>query len=228
VGARRGERLYNCPFSRQLNVKRRVSAYRLAKVCRPVEHWALKKIAMYGGSFDPIHNGHLILARDAIEQLGLEKLILIPASVSPFKNPPVASAEMRLSMLRAAIEGEMGFCVDDCELRRPPPSYTIDTITDIRQHQPNAEIFCLVGDDNVRDLAKWHRFAELEKLVRFVVLDRHAQPMSHSYPVVRRKIDISATEIRKRVAAGQSIRYLVPSAVEEIIRREKLYREKSQ
>lgn len=160
-----------------------------------------------------------------MEQLGLEKLILIPAAVSPSKDPPLASGEIRLSMLRAAIEGEMGFCVDDCELRRAPPSYTIDTITDIRQRLPAAEIFCLVGDDNIHDLPKWHRFSDLEKLVHFVVLDRHAQPMSHPYPVVRRKIDISATEIRKRVAAGQSIRYLVPNAVEEIIRCEKLYGE---
>ena len=121
------------------------------------------KIAIYGGSFDPIHHGHLILAHDAIEQLELEKVILVPVAVSPFKKPPIASGEMRLSMLRGAIKGEMGFAVDDCELRRSPPSYTIDTVVDIRRREPGAEIFCLIGDDNVRDLAKWHRFAELEK-----------------------------------------------------------------
>ena len=183
------------------------------------------KIAIYGGSFDPIHHGHLILARDATEQLGLEKVILIPAAVSPFKKPPIASGEMRLSMLRAAIEGEMGFAVDDCELRRPAPSYTIDTVADIRRREPGVEIFYLIGDDNVRDLTKWHRFVELEKLVRFAVLGRTGEQVSHSYPLIQRRIDISATEIRKRVASGKSIRYLVPQAVEEIIRRKKLYRE---
>lgn len=161
-----------------------------------------------------------------MEQLGLEKVIFIPAAVSPLKRkPPLSSGEMRLSMLRTAIEGEMGFAVDDCELRRRPPSYTLDTISDIRRREPAAEIFCLIGDDNVLDLPNWHRFAELEKLVRFAVLGRTGTQVNHSYPFIQRRIDISATEIRKRVASGKSIRYLVPPTVEEIIRREKLYRE---
>jgi nicotinate-nucleotide adenylyltransferase len=190
-----------------------------------VERWALK-IGIYGGSFDPIHHGHLVLARDAMEQLGLEKVIFIPAAVSPLKEkPPLSSGEMRLTMLRAAIAGEMKFAVDDCELRRLPPSYTIDTVSDIRRREPAAEIFCLIGDDNVRDLHQWHRFAELEKLVRFAVLGRTGKQVNHSYPLIQRRIDISATEIRKRVASGKSIRYLVPETVEEIICREKLYQE---
>jgi len=115
--------------------------------------------------------------------------------------------------------------VDDCELRRPPPSYTIDTVEEIRRRKNNAEIYCLIGEDNMDNLTNWHRFAELEKMVRFVVLDRTGQSPSHSYQLIRCKIDISATEIRKRVASGRSIRYFVPPAVEEIIRREKLYLE---
>jgi nicotinate-nucleotide adenylyltransferase len=183
------------------------------------------KIAVYGGTFDPIHHGHLILAREAREMLGLENVIFVPAAVSPLKESPVASAEMRLWMLRAAIEDEAGFVVDDCELRRSPPSYTIDTIEEIRTREGDAEIYYLIGDDNVPALAKWHRFDELKKAVRFVVLDRTGRKPNHPYPIVRRRIDISATEIRKRVACGQSIRYLVPLAVEKIIRREKLYQE---
>jgi nicotinate-nucleotide adenylyltransferase len=185
----------------------------------------MRKIGIYGGTFDPIHHGHLILAREAREMLGLEKVVFVPAPVSPFKDSPVASATVRLSMLQAAIEGEMGFAVDDCELQRPPPSYTIDTIEEIRRREVDSEIYCLIGEDNVPTLTKWHRFAELEKVVRFVVLDRTSTGTKYLYPTVHRRIDISATEIRKRVASGQSIRYFVPRAVEEIIKREKLYRE---
>ena len=191
-----------------------------------VEHSALKKIAIYGGTFDPIHHGHLIVAREARERLRAEEVIFVPARVSPFrKAAPVARDEIRLSMIQAAIEKEPGFAMDDCELRRPPPSYTIDTVEQIRRLNGAATIYCLVGEDNVSKLTKWRRFADLEKMVRFVVLDRTGQQPSHVYPVIRRKIDISATEIRKRVATGRSIRYFVPPAVEEIIRREKLYLE---
>jgi nicotinate-nucleotide adenylyltransferase len=183
------------------------------------------KIAVYGGTFDPIHHGHLILAREAREIFGLEKIIFVPAAASPFKCSPFANGEMRLSMLRIAIEGETGFVLDDCELNRTAPSYAIDTVEQIRRREVDSEIYYLIGEDNVPTLSKWHRFGELEKLVRFIVLDRTGRGRSDHYPTVHRRIDISATEIRKRVASGQSIRYLVPRAVEEIIRREKLYRE---
>jgi nicotinate-nucleotide adenylyltransferase len=193
-----------------------------------VERWALKKMAIYGGTFDPVHHAHLILARDALETLGVDEVIFVPAAISPLKEgAPIASSESRLAMLRAAVKGESRFSVEDCELRRPPPSYTIDTVEELRGRNSDAAIYCLVGEDNVARLTKWHRFAELEKMVRFIVLDRTGQPPSHSYPVIERKIDIAATEIRKRVASGRSIRYLVPPAVEEIIRRQKLYLEQS-
>ncbi len=184
-----------------------------------------KKIGVYGGTFDPIHRAHLILAREACEKLDLEELIFVPAAVSPHKGSPAASAEMRLSMLRAAIEGEIAFAVDDCELRRAPPSYTIDTVEEIQQRQTGSEIFYLVGEDNVAALASWHCFERLQKMVRFIVLDRTGAQSNHPYDVVHRKIDISATDIRKRIASGRSIRYLLPPRVEEIIRRNNLYLE---
>ena len=186
----------------------------------------MKKIAIYGGTFDPVHHAHLILARQAIETLGLDKVILVPAAISPLKKAaPVASGEVRLAMLRAAIKGEPEFEVDDCELLRPPPSYTIDTVEEIRQRESDAAIYCLIGEDNVEQLPRWHRFSELEKMVRFVILDRSGKQPSHSYQLIHRRIDISATEIRRRVAQNESIRYLVPDSVQEIIQREKLYRE---
>jgi len=189
----------------------------------------LKKIAIYGGTFDPVHHAHLILARDAIETLGLDKVILVPAAISPLKKAaPVAGGEVRLAMLKAAIKGEPEFEVDECELLRPPPSYTIDTVEEIRRRECDAAIYCLIGEDNVEQLPRWHRFADLEKTVRFVVLDRSGKQPLHSYQLIHRRIDISATEIRRRVAQRESIRYLVPESVEEIVQGKKLYREQSQ
>jgi nicotinate-nucleotide adenylyltransferase len=188
----------------------------------------LKKIAIYGGTFDPVHHAHLILAREAIETLGLEKVILVPAAISPLKKAaPVASGDVRLAMLRAAIKSQPEFEVDECELLRPPPSYTIDTVEEIRRRECEAMLYWLIGDDNVEQLPQWHRFSELEKLVRFVVLNRTGKQPTHSYQLIHRRIDISATEIRRRVAQHEPIRYLVTESVEEIIQREKLYREHS-
>ena len=189
----------------------------------------LKKIAIYGGTFDPVHHAHLILAREAIETLDLDKVILVPAAISPLKKvAPVASGEVRLTMLQAAIKGEPKFEADECELLRPPPSFTIDTVEEIRRRECDLSIYWLIGEDNIEQLPRWHRFAELERMVRFVVLDRTGKPPSHTYQLIHRPIDISATEIRRRVAQNESIRYLVPESVEEIIQREKLYREQSQ
>jgi len=186
----------------------------------------LKKIGIFGGTFDPIHHAHLILARDALEQLQLESVIFIPAAIAPHKlGRTTVPAEIRLEMLRAAIEGEPQFCLDAMELERPGPSYTVDTMEALSARDPGREFVCLIGEDNVAALPTWHRFAELSKLVQFVVLDRSGLKTAHPYPVVRRLLDISATDIRNRVAHGQSIRYLVPPAVEKIIRERLLYRE---
>jgi nicotinate-nucleotide adenylyltransferase len=186
----------------------------------------VKKIGIFGGTFDPVHHAHLILARDAVEQLALDSLIFIPAASSPHKlGQGATSAQVRLEMLRAAIEGESRFCLDTVELDRPPPSYTIDTVELLRKREPDTELFFLVGGDNVARLDTWHRFPELEQLVQFVVLDRTGLNTPHPYPAIRRRIEISATDIRNRVALGQSIRYLVPPAVEKIIRERQLYLE---
>jgi len=186
----------------------------------------LRKIGIYGGTFDPIHHGHLILAREACETLALEKMIFVPAAVSPHKLGRVfAPAEIRLEMLRVAIDGERCFEIDESELHRNPPSYTIDTVELIRDREAGAQIFYFVGEDNVIALPSWHRFEELRELVQFVVLHRTGFKTKASYPIIRRCCDISATEIRKRVATGDSIRYLVPPAVEEIIHHTQLYRE---
>jgi nicotinate-nucleotide adenylyltransferase len=184
----------------------------------------LKKIGIYGGTFDPIHHAHLILAREAREQLGLAEVIFVLAALSPNKvDQECASAAARWQMLNAAIEGEAGFTASRLELDRPPPSYTIDTVETLRAENPDAELFFLLGEDNLADLPRWRRFADLGQLVQFVVLDRTGAAPETPYITIRRWIDISSTTIRNRVARGESIRYLVPEAVEEIIRRRNLY-----
>lgn len=186
----------------------------------------LKKIGIYGGSFDPIHHGHLILAREALESLGLAEVIFVLAAQSPHKalTRPTRTA-VRWEMLSAAITGERRFSASRLEIDRPPPSYSIDTVEGLRAEKSDAKLFFLLGEDNLPLLPSWHRFDELRRLVQFVVLDRSGEALDERYRVVRRRIDISATTIRKRVASGQTIRYLVPEAVEQIIRREKLYQE---
>lgn len=184
----------------------------------------MKKIGIFGGSFDPVHHGHLILAREALETLPLDRILFIPAAQSPHKTARQSTpAQLRWEMLRAAIASEPGFDLSRIEIDRPPPSYSIDTVETLRAEMSDAQFFFLVGQDNLPELRSWHRFEDLQRLVQFVVLDRSCEDADYNYPAVRRKIDISATAIRNRVASGRSIRYLVPEAVEEIIRRENLY-----
>ena len=185
----------------------------------------MKKIGIYGGTFDPIHDAHLILAREAREQLGLMEVRFVLAAQSPDKvDQQSANAEARWEMLRVAIDGEPGFAASRIELDRPAPSYTIDTVEAFHAAQPDAELFFLLGEDNLAGLPRWHRFETLRKLVRFVVLDRTGAAPDMGHLMIRRRIDISSTVIRNRVAIGQSIRYLVPEAVEQIIRCEQLYK----
>jgi nicotinate-nucleotide adenylyltransferase len=186
----------------------------------------LKKIGIFGGTFDPIHHGHLILARDAVEQLQLETVIFVPAAISPHKleREPTAP-DARLEMVRSAIADEPRFALDPMELERGAPSYAVETVEALRARDRDAAFYFLVGEDNVTRLHTWHRFAELRAMVQFVVLDRTGLETEHPYPIIRRHVDISATDIRNRIASGHSIRYLVPPAVEKIIHDRKLYRE---
>lgn len=189
----------------------------------------MKKIGIYGGSFDPIHHAHLILARETLETLDLSEVIFVPAAQSPHKaDTTPAPAEVRWEMITSAIRGEPRFAVSRVEIDRPPPSYTVTTVEELRALYPDAECFFLLGEDNFEQLGSWHRFEELRQMVKFVVLDRSETEVEYPCPTIRRKIDISATTIRNRVASGHSIRYLVPEAVEQIIRREKLYQGKKQ
>lgn len=189
------------------------------------------RIGLYGGTFDPIHLGHLILARHAAEQLGLSQIVFIPAAISPHKlsRAPAAPADVRWAMVQAAIVGEPQFAADDCELHRSGPSYAFDTVTSFRRQMPGAGIAYLIGEDNVRELPTWHRIAELREIVQFAVFRRRLAgppppPGAGPFPIIDRAIDISSTDIRMRVAAGLSIRYLVTDPVAHLIDAHQLYR----
>jgi nicotinate-nucleotide adenylyltransferase len=184
------------------------------------------KIGLFGGTFDPVHNGHLILAREAVEQLQLDRLIFIPNTLSPHKQACTsAPASLRMEMVRQAIAGEVKFEADDLEIRRTGPSYAVDTVEEMLRRHPDAQLFYLIGEDNVAELHTWRRSEELQRLVLFVVLSRRVHEVVHLFPVVERDIEISATEIRKRVAKGSSIRYLVPESVLAIIEKHHLYQD---
>lgn len=188
------------------------------------------RLAIYGGTFDPIHHGHLLLARDALEQLKFDAVLFVPARQSPFKTgPPGATANQRVAMLKLALKGERRFWLTRCEVDRPPPSYSYDTALEILENFPKAQLFWLVGGDQLRALDQWHRAADLRRLVTFVLLPRGpAAPKRLPASVLDlpqpRQIDISATEIRRRVKAHLPIDHLLPPSVTAYIQRHGLYR----
>ncbi len=186
------------------------------------------RLALYGGSFDPIHHGHLILARDALEQLSLDRVIFIPAAHSPHKLARTpADGALRRAMLAAALADEPRFVLDDSELLRPGPSFSIETVERIAAEFPGARLHYLIGADNLRELHTWRRIEDLRRIAQFVVFGRGAEAAddSHGFPTISRRVDISATEIRARVARAASIRYLVPEPVSSIIADNHLYQE---
>ena len=183
------------------------------------------KIGLYGGSFDPIHNGHLILARDAMERLGLEKVVLLPARISPHKlDRPPASPEARCQMLAAAIAGEPNFEMDACEIEREGPSFTVDTVRVFNESYPGAKLYYFIGDDNLPELDTWKDIASLQQSAQFVVLSRAGMPFLSKFPTITRHVEISSTEIRNRVARGLSVRYMVPPPACAVIAKLGLYR----
>lgn len=185
-------------------------------------------VGLFGGSFDPVHHGHLIVGQVAAETLGLEALRFVPAREQPFKRGRhAAPAEARTAMLDLAVAGYPGFQVEQAELERPAPSYTVDTLRVLRVREPGVGFVLLVGSDAAAELAEWREAAEVGKLAEIVVFARPGSDVPGS-SLIRRvirvpSIDISATEIRRRVRDGRSIRYWVPDAVAEYITRHRLY-----
>lgn len=188
-------------------------------------------IGLYGGSFDPIHLGHLLVAQAAQEELQLARLFFLPAAQSPFKpqQPPTAAAD-RLRLLRLALAGHQAYEVDDQEIRRGGISYTIDTVRDYLARYPGHDLYYLIGADHVPTLPKWREACALAEALTFLVIPR---PGANLDPPVAGPfrfrmlsgfpLRVSSSEIRERVRSGKSIRHLVPEAVVESIRNNRLY-----
>ena len=175
-----------------------------------------------------MHHGHLIVARVAAESLGLAQVRFVPAREQPFKRGQHAvAAEHRAAMLALAIEGESGFAVEQAELQRPAPSYTVDTLRHLRATEPGMALTLLLGADAAAELEEWRSAEELPRLARIVAFARPGAVVPASRLIAGTvevpAIDISATAIRARVRDGRSVRYWVPDAVAEYILRHRLY-----
>jgi len=215
-----------------------------------------ERIVLFGGTFNPIHTGHLIVARSVAEYFHFERVTFVPAYVPPHKTSQgegtsgessarfQASAEERLEMIRLAIAGEALFDVSDMELKRRPPSYTFETLMALRQqHGLDVSLYWIIGADMLADLPAWHRAGEVVDMATIITASR--PPYSERLPATLEKlrdsfiaeqvarlgagvaptplIDITSTQIRHRVRAGKSIRYLTPDSVINYIYGERLY-----
>ncbi len=188
------------------------------------------KEGIFGGTFDPPHIGHLIAAESARRALELDRIRFIPAAVPPHKRgrTDITPAPVRLEMVKRAVAGNPGFLVDDQELKRKGPSYTVDTIQQLCTEFPSTEFTLLIGMDNLADFPAWKEPERIRSLAKVVVLSR---PAVEKPPRKREGfrlvtiplIEVSSSSIRQMVRQGRSIRYLVPERVVEVIVRERLY-----
>jgi nicotinate-nucleotide adenylyltransferase len=202
------------------------------------------RIGLFGGSFDPVHHGHLIAASTALEAFELDRIVLIPCHIQPHKHAgPLTPGADRMAMLQQAVEANDALSVSDIELQRGGISYTIDTLDALQQQFPEAELYFIIGEDSLTDLHRWHRIEELLERCRFITLARPGSnarnqppealnlPSHHAERILAsiadsRLIDISSSDIRTRIASGRSIRYLVPLQVEAYILLHRLYAQK--
>ncbi len=204
------------------------------------------RIGMFGGSFDPPHVGHLLLAQDVRDALALDRLLVVPVATQPLKSDGRTSPEHRLAMVRRCFDGVTGIQVDPIEIDRGGLSFTVDTVEAFRRRWPLAEFHLLIGDDVLATLPRWREPERLLTLVRLVVMHRELDgersttsppDLSAGLPVAEaihealqaghrlatRRIDVTSTEIRARVRAGRSIRGFVPVPVEDYIASAGLY-----
>jgi nicotinate-nucleotide adenylyltransferase len=200
------------------------------------------RVGVFGGTFDPVHTGHLILAEQAREQARLDAVWFVPAAHPPHKpDVELTRFEQRVEMLRLAVAGSAAFAIDEVEKDLPGPNYTADTLAELARRHPEHEFFLLLGSDALRDLPGWHDPARFLDRTTLVVMVRPGHPVP---PVAKLRegaklprnvplrvvelevplIDISSRDLRHRAAAGRSLRYFMPRAVECYILEKGLYR----
>jgi len=205
----------------------------------------MRRVGVLGGTFDPVHFGHLRPAVEVRAALALDELRLLPCRVSPLRDEPAASPEDRLHMLQLAVEGEPDLAVDARELDRLPPSYTADTLAEMRAEDPETCLHFILGADAFAGFDRWHRWRDILELAHLVVTRRPGSALEPPAELRERvtedaseldaapagrvlvqpitQLDFSATEMRRLAATGGELRYAVPDAVRHYIEQEKLY-----
>ena len=193
------------------------------------------RLGLYGGTFDPIHLGHLILAEQCREACGLDQVWFVVAGAPPHKPGQRTAVSHRLEMARIAVAGHPAFEVSEIEARRPGPHYSVETLAEIHGERPGDDLFFLIGADSLGDLPTWRQPQEIARLATIVVVNRPGIDPAASLPdlgpgtrplasVAIPPIGIASHDLRRRLAEGRSIRYLVPRGVEAYINAQGLYR----
>lgn len=186
----------------------------------------MKRVGILGGTFDPPHIGHLIIAEEARLALNLDEIWFIPTAVPPHKTGTMTSSQHRLKMLQLAIKDNPAFMVNDLEIKREGKSYTYDTMVILKKENPHTDFYFIIGGDMVNYLPHWYRINDLQKLVQFVGIKRSNEPLSTDYSFIEvdvPTIDISATFIRNRLNRDKTVRYFIPSSVNAYIEEAELY-----
>lgn len=182
-------------------------------------------VGILGGTFDPVHNAHLAIARAALGQLGLQKVLWIPTGAPPYRDLPIAAAHHRLAMLRLALAGEPRYALDERELAPGHSGYTVDTLATLRRESPGCEFFLLLGADQYAKLSTWQRPEELHELCRIAVFARPgwaiADPRAEIVPFEPQPV--SASQIRARLGRGEDVSAMLPAAVLAYIAEHRLY-----
>ena len=190
------------------------------------------RLGLFGGRFDPVHVGHLLVAQRAFEVLRLDELWFVPAKTPPHKKA-AAAPEKRFEMLLLATNTHPHFRVSRLEIERTGASYTFDTVSEVRAQRPEDELFFITGVDAYREIASWHRARELVSSISVVALSRPRSTLGEVEPYFKERVrlldtprwEVSSTEIRRRLAQGESVRYLVPESVESYLAKNPLYHE---
>ena len=186
------------------------------------------RIGILGGTFDPIHDGHMAAARAAIDCAHLDRVLFVPSGTPPHRGPAVAGSEQRIEMARLAISGEPKFDVSDIEVRRGNISYTVDTLRELKESHPDDELFLILGWDAARLMPTWHEPEEVRRLATIVVVTRpgSGKPTTKAEILCERPTpDISGSALRRAIAQGEKVSDRLPEAVADYIANHGLYRD---